>query len=163
MKELLIFEKWVGMMFILDYSVCMAWCFEDENSQYSDTIKPLKVVAGIIRNSKNQILLGQRRPGTHLEGLWEFPGGKVEANETLEQALKRELEEELGIQVLTTQPLTTVEHQYPEKRILLHVLEVLTWQGEVQSQEQQALQWVNPESLSKIKMPEADIPVVSLL
>ncbi|MBE9549642.1 MAG: 8-oxo-dGTP diphosphatase MutT [Proteobacteria bacterium] len=127
------------------------------------TIKPLIVVAGIIRNSKGQILLGQRRPGTHLEGLWEFPGGKVEANETLEQALKRELEEELGIQVSTSQPLITVEHQYPEKKVLLYVLEVSNWLGEVQSLEQQVLQWVNPENLSKIKMPEADIPVVRLL
>ncbi len=133
------------------------------NRYMPPTIKPLIVVAGIIRNSKGQILLGQRRPGTHLEGLWEFPGGKVEANETLEQALKRELEEELGIQVSTSQPLITVEHQYPEKKVLLYVLEVSNWLGEVQSLEQQVLQWVNPENLSKIKMPEADIPVVRLL
>lgn len=123
----------------------------------------INVVAGIIRNPEGQILLGQRRPGTHLEGLWEFPGGKVEVNETLQQALKRELKEELGIQVLKTESLITVNHEYLEKIVHLHVLKVSSWKGQVQSLEQQALQWVNLENLSKIKMPEADIPVVTLL
>ncbi len=123
----------------------------------------IKVVAGIIRDPAGRVLLGQRLPGTHLAGLWEFPGGKIEAGESSAQALKRELKEELGIDISSQQAFICITHQYPEKTIQLQALEVHSWQGRIESCEQQNLQWVQVKDLASIKMPAADIPIVKAM
>ena len=83
------------------------------------------VVAGIVRDEQGRVLLAQRPPGKHLAGLWEFPGGKREPEESPEHALRRELAEEIGIDTGAVEPLIAVPWHYPEKSVLLDVYEVL--------------------------------------
>lgn len=121
------------------------------------------VVAGVLQSAANEYLVAQRPEGKHLAGLWEFPGGKREANETLVQALARELQEEIGIRLLAAQPLITVRHQYADRIIELHVMAVLRWQGEPANCENQSLQWVNYQQLCQLPMPAADVPILKAL
>ncbi len=121
------------------------------------------VVAGILRDAHGRVLLAQRGEGRHLAGMWEFPGGKVDSGETPLQALVRELGEELGVVVSASRPLIVVEHQYPSRRILLDVHEVLAHTGEPRGMEGQALRWLRPDDMVELPMPDADRPVVKAL
>ena len=121
------------------------------------------VVAGVIRDKRGRILLARRTEGRDLAGLWEFPGGKHEADETSETALKRELHEELGIEIELGAPLICVPQAYPHKRLRLDVHEVRSWRGSVRGLEGQALAWVPPHKLVDYPMPPADVPVVAAL
>lgn len=123
----------------------------------------IEVVAGVIRDRRGRILLARRTEGRDLAGLWEFPGGKREAGETAEAALKRELREELGIEIETGAPLIRVPQAYPHKRLRLDVHDVRAWHGSVRGLEGQALAWVPPHKLAEYAMPPADIPVVAAL
>ncbi len=123
----------------------------------------LEVAVGLLCNADGQVLVSQRGVNTHLPGTWEFPGGKFEAGETSQQALSRELSEELGIKVLAAQPLITLRHRYPEKTVRLHVFEVMRWQGEPHSREQQSIRWVNYQQLTGLDMPAADAPILKAL
>lgn len=125
--------------------------------------KHLHVAVGVVRNSCGEVLLGQRLPGKHLAGYWEFPGGKVEAGETVQQALARELHEELGIHVNASQPLITVRHDYPERSVLLDTWVVDNFTGDVDATgpEGQALRWVHESELSRWQLPPADRPIVN--
>lgn len=87
-------------------------------------VKRVHVAAAVIRGVDGRILLARRADTQHQGGLWEFPGGKVEADESVATALSRELQEELGIQVTTARPLIKVQHDYPDKQVLLDVWEV---------------------------------------
>jgi 8-oxo-dGTP diphosphatase len=124
---------------------------------------PVDVVAGVIRDKTGRILLARRTEGRDLAGLWEFPGGKREANETPEGALARELHEELGIDIDCGPPLIAVPQRYPHKRLRLDVRHVAAWRGTVRGHEGQALAWVPPHALASYAMPPADIPVVAAL
>lgn len=124
----------------------------------------IHVVAAVIRDDQGRVLLAQRATGSHLAGLWEFPGGKREAGETPWQALVRELDEELGITVTTARPLIAVPHSYPGKSILLDVWQVDAYTGMPWSREGQPLQWVELAALDdRIPMPAADRPVLAAL
>ena len=123
----------------------------------------LEVVAGIIRDSQGRFLLSQRPPHKHQGGRWEFPGGKLEAGETPAQALTRELEEELGIQVLDSMPFMTIHHDYPELSVRLMFRQVTGWQGEPHGREQQPLGRFSLPQLSQLAFPEANRPVVRAL
>jgi len=123
----------------------------------------IEVVAGVIRDHRGRILLARRTEGRDLAGLWEFPGGKHEADETPEAALQRELHEELGIDIEIGAPLIRVPQAYPHKRLSLDVYEVRSWHGTVRGLEGQALAWVPPHKLAEYPMPPADIPVVAAL
>ena len=123
----------------------------------------VEVVAGIITDARGRILLARRTEGRDLAGLWEFPGGKLEAGESPDAALVRELHEELGIDAEVGLPLITVPQQYPHKRLRLDVRHVARWRGELRGHEGQALAWVPPERLPVYPMPPADIPVVAAL
>jgi len=90
----------------------------------------IDVAAGILRDERGRVLLMQRLPGKHLAGLWEFPGGKVEEGETVEQALVRELDEELGIELRACTPVISLPWHYPGKSVRLHALRVTDWAGE---------------------------------
>jgi 8-oxo-dGTP diphosphatase len=121
------------------------------------------VAAGVIRDSRGRILLARRTEGRDLAGAWEFPGGKVEKNETAFDALKRELDEELGIRVLKAVPLIKVPQHYAHKSIVLDVYEVTQFSGKPLGREKQALAWVPLAKLNAYPMPAADRPVVAAL
>lgn len=124
-------------------------------------MKRLHVAAGVIRRGDGHVLIARRPLDKHQGGLWEFPGGKVEAGETAEAALARELAEELGIAVAAARPLIKVRHDYPDKQVLLDVWEVLSFSGEAYGAEGQALAWVEPEDLSSYSFPAANRPIVT--
>jgi 8-oxo-dGTP diphosphatase len=121
------------------------------------------VAAGILTDADNRVLLMQRLPGKHLAGLWEFPGGKLERAETIEQALARELREELGIEVRACAPLISIPWRYPEKSVLLHALRVSEWTGEPRAREGHPLQWMRVDAMDVARMPPADAPIVAAL
>lgn len=138
----------------------------------SDRTSAIHVVAAILTDARGRILLTRRPDGRDLAGLWEFPGGKVEPGESVEQALRRELHEELGIAIGAVTPLIAVPHAYaaqgcasdaPHKRILLDVQRVASFSGRARGRESQALAWVAPEALSSYAMPAADRPAVAAL
>ena len=87
----------------------------------------IHVAVGVLIDDTGCVLLARRQKGTHLEGYWEFPGGKVEAGESIESALARELSEELGVSIDQALPFMTVNHDYGEKQVLLDVHRVLSW------------------------------------
>jgi 8-oxo-dGTP diphosphatase len=118
-------------------------------------------VAAVLRNRNGEVLLGRRPTHAHQGGLWEFPGGKVESGETVEAALHREIEEELGVHCQTACPLITVSHAYNDKHVWLEVWELTEWTGVPAGREGQPLRWVRPESLPEVAMPAADIPVIN--
>lgn len=109
------------------------------------------------------MLLAQRPDGVHLAGLWEFPGGKVEAGESAHEALTRELTEEIGILVRRAERLHEHTHAYREKSVRLDIWCVTEWDGEVVSGEGQPLAWVQVEQLRSWPLPQADAPAVTLL
>lgn len=127
-------------------------------------MKILLVVAAVIINSKGQVLLAQRPKGKRLAGKWEFAGGKIEEGETPEQALKRELKEELGIEIDQSKlkNFWFLSHSYPEYdfHLLMPVYLCKDWQGEPQALEHSALCWAKPEELHKLDMIEADAELV---
>lgn len=123
----------------------------------------IHVAAAVITDVRGRVLLARRTDGRDLAGLWEFPGGKREPGESPEQALIRELQEELGITVQVGPPLISVPQQYPDKRLCLDVRQVKAWQGIPRGVEGQALAWVAPEKLTRYPMPPADRPVVAAL
>ena len=123
----------------------------------------IHVVAAVIADARGRILLARRTEGRDLAGLWEFPGGKREPGETPEQALARELHEELGIVATIGAPVIAVPHRYPHKRLLLDVRRVAAWKGTLKGLDGQALAWVPPHKLASYAMPGADRPVVAAL
>jgi len=118
------------------------------------------VAVGVLIDDANCVLLARRQKGTHLEGYWEFPGGKVESGETVEAALARELREELGVEIGETLPLMTVSHDYGEKQVLLDVHNVLSWKGEPHGAEGQPIAWVSASALDDYKVPEANAEIM---
>jgi 8-oxo-dGTP diphosphatase len=125
--------------------------------------KPLHVLVGLIGDPRGRWLVNQRRPGTDLAGFWEFPGGKRQAAETPFAALRRELDEELGIEVLAAEPWLELEHDYPDKTVLLDVWRVIDYRGEVCAREGQALDWVAAAALAELPLLPADLPIVAAL
>jgi 8-oxo-dGTP diphosphatase len=126
-------------------------------------VKPLHVLVGLIGDARSRWLVNRRRPGTDLAGFWEFPGGKRQAGETPFAALRRELDEELGIEVLAAEPWLELTHDYPDKRVLLDVWRVLDYRGEVSAREGQALDWVVAAQLAALPLLPADLPIVAAL
>jgi 8-oxo-dGTP diphosphatase len=110
-------------------------------------------------------LLARRPPGRPLAGLWEFPGGKVETGERPEEALIREMSEELGIEIAEAclAPLTFASHTYPEFHLLMPLYACRKWKGTVTAREGQALAWVRPSRFGEYPMPPADEPLCAML
>jgi len=125
--------------------------------------KMIEVAAGILVDPQGRVLLMQRLPGKHLAGLWEFPGGKIEPGETIAQALVRELDEELGVEVRGSTPLISIPWHYPEKSVRLHALRVTAWKGEPRAREGHPLRWVAVRDMDAAKMPAADAPILAAL
>jgi 8-oxo-dGTP diphosphatase len=131
----------------------------------SDPVRLILVAAGVLLDGDGRVLLAQRPQGKSLAGLWEFPGGKIEAGERPEAALARELHEELGIEVATAdlKPVAFASHAYDDFHLLMPLWQTTTWQGTPQSREGQALAWVAIADLDRYPMPPADIPLVDTL
>jgi len=128
-------------------------------------VKIVTVAACALVDADGRVLLAQRPEGKPLAGLWEFPGGKLEAGETPERTLIRELEEELGIVVKEAclAPLTFASHSYPDFHLLMPLYICRRWEGIVSAKEGQALAWVRPNRLREYPMPPADVPLVAHL
>ena len=124
-------------------------------------MKRVHVAAAVIRGADGRILIAKRADSQHQGGLWEFPGGKVEDGESIETALARELNEELGIVVTASRPLIEVRHDYPDKQVLLDVREVTAYTGEPHGAEGQPLRWVTARELPDYEFPAANRPIVS--
>lgn len=119
------------------------------------------VAVGVIRNRHGQILISRRHPDSHQGDLWEFPGGKVESGETVQQALARELREELGIDIGPCGALIEIAHDYADKSVLLDVWLIESFTGEPIGLEGQALAWCPPEQLDQYEFPAANAPIVA--
>jgi len=128
-------------------------------------VKTVLVAAVALVDADGRILLAQRPEGKAMAGLWEFPGGKIEAGETPEVALIRELQEELGIDTWASclAPLTFASHSYDDFHLLMPLFICRKWDGQVSSREGQALKWVRPGDLRNYPMPAADIPLIPIL
>jgi len=125
--------------------------------------KVIHVAVATIVNTDKEVLLALRQSHQHLANLWEFPGGKVEADETVYDALKREIQEELAITVVAAKPLLTVSHDYEDRSVLLDVWHVDQFEGTPHGQEGQKLQWCAIADLSGIEFPSANISIISAL
>ena len=123
------------------------------------------VVACALLDADGRVLIAERPAGRSMAGLWEFPGGKVEAGERPEETLIRELKEELGIAVneACLAPLTFASHTYPDFHLLMPLYVCRRWEGTVTAQEGQRLRWVKPNRLREFPMPPADEPLISHL
>ncbi|MFT5451435.1 MAG: 8-oxo-dGTP diphosphatase, partial [Enterobacterales bacterium] len=122
--------------------------------------KTIDVAAAVIINQRGDTLLSLRLADTHQGGKWEFPGGKLEEGESAEQALRRELSEELGIKALKLEPFIELEYCYPEKIVKLHVLQVLAFSGTPKGLEGQTVEWVNSAELAQREFPDANYAIL---
>ena len=140
----------------------------EPNSRSNIPADAVHVAVGVIFNlQQDQILIAKRPEHLHQGGLWEFPGGKVSAGESVDQALKRELFEELGITVIGAQPLMVVQHDYSDKQVFLDIWTVTQFSGNAQGAEGQQIKWVDlPElyrSESRYKFPQANQAILDKL
>ena len=128
-------------------------------------MKLVLVSAAALIDRDGRVLLARRPAGKEMAGLWEFPGGKVGSGETPEQALIRELQEELGIDTWASclAPLTFASHSYADFHLLMPLYACRKWEGTVRSCENQTLKWVSVRELKDYPMPAADIPLIPVL
>lgn len=124
--------------------------------------KKIKVTAAIIKH-EGKILITERPEGTHLEGFWEFPGGKKENNENLEECVTREIREELGIQINPDKLLLSVTHEYESKIVELYAFLCSLVNGSPAPLEGQKMRWVDPEELSLFHFPPPDQKIIEIL
>jgi 8-oxo-dGTP diphosphatase len=129
--------------------------------------KYVHVAVGVITstndNNQTQYFLTKRLDNAHQGGKWEFPGGKVEKNETIAQALARELKEEVNIEVLSCQPLMTIDHDYGDKTVCLEVFVVDNYMGEPNAQEGQEQSWFALKEFKNLDFPKANEAIIAKL
>ena len=123
----------------------------------------IEVAAGLIRDAAGRYLITQRRRGSHLAGLWEFPGGKLEAGETPAAGLRRELEEELSAIFAVGDLVETVRWEYPDRIVVLHFFDCRLESGAIAPCEEQAMQWVEARHLADHDFPPADRELIQRL
>jgi 8-oxo-dGTP diphosphatase len=123
--------------------------------------KRVHVAVGVILDAHQHILIALRSTDSHQGGLWEFPGGKVEATENVEQALQRELFEELGLTVKHCRPCVEVQHDYADKSVLLNVWWVDQFSGQPEGREGQPIRWVAAKDLLDYEFPAANKAIIS--
>lgn len=142
----------------------MSFCFENEDTP-KKAEKIVHVAAAVLVDRDGRVLLAQRPAGKAMAGLWEFPGGKIEPGETPEEALIRELYEELGIDTRASclSPLTFASHRYDTIHMVMPVFVCRVWKGAVVAKENQNFAWVYPKDFRKYDMPPADIPLIPII
>jgi 8-oxo-dGTP diphosphatase len=149
--------KWKTHLFILNgYN----------NEKEGRSLKIIYVSAAILCDLQGRVLIIQQPLDKEMAGLWEFPGGKIEVSESPEQALQRELNEELGIDIHINdlKPFCFVSHLYPTFQLVMLVYQCSHWRGEIRLQEgQQNAEWVTPSQLKDFSMPPADLPIFDYL
>jgi 8-oxo-dGTP diphosphatase len=123
----------------------------------------LHVAAGILRDDEGQVLISERLCDGPFNGLWEFPGGKIVDGERAIDALRRELVEELGINVTAAEPYMSLRHEYPDRIVSLEFFLVTGWRGEPAGLEGQGVRWLHPHELDHDLLLPADAPVVAAL
>jgi len=123
----------------------------------------VEVVAALIRDERGRYLITRRRGGSHLAGMWEFPGGKREPGESLEAAMRRELAEELSASFTVGERAETVRWEYPERTVVIHFYRCRYESGTIEPRESQAMEWVTPERLKQLDFPPADRELISRL
>jgi mutator protein MutT len=122
----------------------------------------VEVAAGLIHHG-GRYLIARRKPGVHLAGFWEFPGGKREPDESLTECLRRELFEELGVLVDLPIPYRIVRHDYPEKIVELHFFRCAIEEGEARPVDCDEIRWVRPEEMRHFEFPPADRAIIDAL
>ncbi len=122
----------------------------------------IEVAAGLIERD-GSYLIAKRKMDTHLGGLWEFPGGKREPGESLEDCLRRELREELGVEVTEPRAVQMVRHEYPEKTVDLHFFRCAITTGQARPLGCEEVRWVTPADMLHLEFPPADCPIIQLL
>jgi 8-oxo-dGTP diphosphatase len=139
------------------------------NSLKANTRTVVEVAVGVLINPAGALLLGQRPEGKPYAGYWEFPGGKIEAGETLFEALKRELLEEINVVIDDAQEIMVIEHDYPHAYVRLHICVVKSWQGQVRGLENQSLAWLERDDIDRIEVTQfnpilpATVPILERL
>ncbi|MCW8125634.1 8-oxo-dGTP diphosphatase MutT [Microbulbifer halophilus] len=125
--------------------------------------KVIHVAVGVVMREDGKILIARRPDHLHMGGRWEFPGGKVEEDETAQQALGRELLEEVAIEAKKLQPLTEIRHDYPEKTVLLDTWWVTDFEGEAKGSEGQQIAWIDTGELGDHQFPDANAPILEAI
>ncbi|VEL98145.1 8-oxo-dGTPase [Alteromonas sp. 76-1] len=125
-------------------------------------MKLVHVAVGVVLRG-TQVFVSLRADNAHQGGKWEFPGGKVEANETVLDALRRELQEEIGILVQSSEPLLVIEHDYGDKLVKLDVHSVSAFNGEPEGKENQQTRWVEVSALEASEFPAANVAIIDAL
>ncbi len=126
-------------------------------------MRHLRVAAGILRDAHGRVLITERVGGGPFQGMWEFPGGKIGDEESPEEALTRELAEEIGIEPGAVERFMHLEHEYPDRKVSIYFFFVLDWKYEPVGLEGQALRWVTAEGLADQDILPADVPVIAAL
>ena len=123
----------------------------------------VRVVAGILRDGGGCVLIAQRPAGKHLAGSWEFPGGKLHAGESAREALVRELREELGVEVTGLEHFMTIDHDYPDRRVIIETFLIGHRDGEPHGREGQVIRWCPITQLASAGILPADLPIITAL
>lgn len=129
----------------------------------------IRVAVAVIINQNKEILIAKRSKDQHQGNKWEFPGGKVEANETSEEALRREIWEELGIEVQSSSEMISITHEYIEenpknnKTVILDVFDVRKWQGKPKGVEGQPIRWITISEIDNYEFPIANVEIVNII
>lgn len=126
-------------------------------------MKNVEIAVGIIRSHDGKIFITQRGESSHLAGFWEFPGGKIELNETPFQALQREIAEEVDIHIREATFLKTIEHEYSDYFITIHTYLIEEWDGEPFAAEGQPSRWIDEEDLNADEFPDANRSIIEML
>lgn len=123
----------------------------------------IQVVAAVISDREGRLLIAKRPQHKHQGGLWEFPGGKQEQGEAAETALKRELQEELGISIRDFEPFIQVSHDYRDKEVFLDIWRVTGFSGEAHGREDQEVRWVTLDEINEYRFPAANQAIIERL
>ena len=123
----------------------------------------LRVAVAVVINARDEVLITRRHAHLHQGGLWEFPGGKIHADESSHDALRRELAEELAIRVEAAEPLLTIDHDYPDRSVRLEVWRVSAFSGTPNALEGQPMKWLAVTALDELCFPAANVPIIEAL